>query len=53
MTRKRRLGVKRRETSLASNQLPKCHPQPGTPKAIHRVKQRREKGREKIEVTSF
>ena len=33
-----RAGVKRRETNLAINQLPKCSPQPGTPKKIHRVK---------------
>ena len=26
-----------RETDLASNQLPKCSPQPRTPKKIHRV----------------
>jgi len=32
-----RMGVKRRETNLASNQFPKCFPQPGTPKEIHRV----------------
>ena len=25
------------ETSLASNQLPKCSPQPGTPREVHRV----------------
>ena len=31
-------GVKRRETNLASNQFPKCSPQPGTPREIHRVK---------------
>ena len=31
-------GVKRRETDLASNQFPKCSPQPGIPKEIHRVK---------------
>ena len=38
VTRRRRGGVKRRETSLASNQFPKCSPQPETPKEIHRVK---------------
>ena len=42
--------VKRRETDLASNQFPKCSPQPGIPKEIHSwVEMRR--GREKIEVT--
>ena len=44
MTRRRGGGVKRRETNLFSNQLPKCSPQPGTPKEIHRVKYRREGG---------
>ena len=38
VTRRRRGGIKRRETNLASNQFPKCSPQPGTPKEIHRVK---------------
>ena len=38
VTRRRREGVKRRETDLASNQFPKCSPQPGTPKETHRVK---------------
>ena len=38
VTRKRKGGVKRRETDLASNQFPKCSPQPGTPREIHRVK---------------
>ena len=38
VTRRRRGGIKRRETNLASNQFPKCSPQPGTPREIHRVK---------------
>ena len=38
VTRRRRGGVKRRETNLASNQLSKCSPKPRTPKEIHRVK---------------
>jgi len=38
VTRRRRGGIKRRETNLASNQFPKCSPQPGTPKEIHRVR---------------
>ena len=37
MTRRRRGGVKRRETDPANNQFPKCSPQLGTPKEIHRV----------------
>ena len=31
-------GIKRRETDPASDQFPKCSPQSGTPKEIHRVK---------------
>ena len=38
VTRRKGGGVKRRETNLASNQFPKCSPQPETPKEIHRVK---------------
>ena len=38
LTRRRRGEVKRGETILASNQFPKCSPQPGTPREIHRVK---------------
>ena len=30
-------GIRRRETDPASNQFPKCSPQPGTHKEIHRV----------------
>ena len=37
VTRRRRGGVKRGENNLASNQFPKCSPQPRTPKDIHRV----------------
>ena len=37
VTRRRRGGVKRTETNLASNQFPKCSPQPGTPRKIRRV----------------
>ena len=33
---RRRGGVKRREATLASNQFPKCFPQPRTPREIHR-----------------
>ena len=38
VTRRRRGGVTRRETSLASNQFPRCSPHSGTPKENHRVK---------------
>ena len=49
MTRRRRGGIKRRESNLASNQFPMCSPPPRIPKEIHRVGERR--GREEIEVT--
>ena len=35
---RRRRGVKRGEANLVSNQIPKCFPQPGAPREIHRVK---------------
>ena len=38
MTRRRSSEVKRGETNLVSNQFPKCSPQPGSPREIHRVK---------------
>ena len=38
VTRRKRGGIKRRETDLSSNQFPKCCPQPGTHKEIHRIK---------------
>jgi len=38
VTSRRRGGTKRGENSLGSNQFPKCSPQPGTPREIHRVK---------------
>ena len=44
VTRRRRGGIKRGESSLASNQFPMCSPQPGTPREVHRVTQKREKG---------
>ena len=44
VTRRRRGGVKRGESNLASNQFPKCSPQSGTLKEVHRVPQRREEG---------
>ena len=42
VTRGRREGAKRGEKNLASNQFPKCSPQPGIPRKIHRFKYRRE-----------
>ena len=38
LSRRRRGGVKRRETNLASNEFPKCSPQPRTHKENHRVR---------------
>ena len=43
VTRTRKEAIKRRETDPASNQFPKCSPQPGIHKEIHRVG-REEKG---------
>ena len=37
VTRRRRGGIKRGESNLASNQIPMCSPQPGTPREVHRV----------------
>ena len=43
-------GIKRRETDPASNQFPKCSPQPGIPRdSQSQVEKRR--GKEEIEVT--
>ena len=44
VTRRRRGGIKRGESSLASNQFPICSPQSGTLREVHRVPQRREEG---------
>ena len=37
VTRRRRGGIKRGESNLASNQFPMCSLQPGTPREVHRV----------------
>ena len=37
MARRIKGGIKRRETDPASNQFPKCFPESGTHKEIHRV----------------
>ena len=50
MARRIKGGIKRRETDPASNQFPKCSPQPGTHKEIQSWVERR-RGREEIEVT--
>ena len=50
LTRRIKVGIKRRETDPASNRFPKCSPQPGT----HRDSQswvEKRRGREEIEAT--
>ena len=37
VTRRRRGGIKREESNLASNQFPICSPQSGTLREVHRV----------------
>ena len=44
VTRKRRGGIKRGESKLASNQLPMCSPQFGALGEVHGVTQRKEEG---------
>ena len=44
VTRRRRGGIKRGESKLASKQFPMCSPQSGTLREVHRVTQRREEG---------
>ena len=48
VTRRRRGGIKRGESRLASNHFPVCSPQSGSLRDIHGVKQRR--GRKETEV---
>ena len=44
VTRRRRGGIKRGESNLASNQFPMCSPQSATLREVHGVTQRREEG---------
>ena len=44
VTRRRRGGIKRGESKLASNHFPMCSPESGPFRDIHRVTQRREEG---------
>jgi len=44
VTRRRRGGIKRGESKLASNQFPMCCPQSGPLRDVHGVTQRREEG---------
>ena len=50
VTRRRRGGIKRGESNLASNQIPMCSPQSGTPREIQSYIEKR-RGRKEIEVT--
>ena len=51
VTRRRKEGVKRAETNLASNQFLTCSPQTGIPKEIHQSWVEKRRGREETEVT--
>ena len=42
VTRRRRGGIKRGDSELASNHFPMCSPQSGSLRDVHRVTQRRE-----------
>ena len=42
VTRRRRRGIKRGESKLASNHFPMCSPQSGSFRDVHVVTQRRE-----------
>ena len=44
VTRRRRGGMKRGESKIASNHFPMCSPQSGSLRNVHRVTQRREEG---------
>ena len=44
VTRRRRGGIKRGESKLASNHFLMCSPQSGSLRDVHRVTQRREEG---------
>ena len=44
VTRRRRGGIKRGESKLASSQFPVCSPQSGPLREVHGVTQRREEG---------
>ena len=44
VTRRRRGGIERGESKLASNHFPMCSPQSGSLRDVHRVTQRREEG---------
>ena len=45
VTRRKREGIKRGESKLASNHFPMCSPQSGSLRCVHGVAQRREEKR--------
>ena len=45
VTRRRRGGIKKGESKLASNHFVMCSPQSGPLRGVHRITQRREEGR--------
>ena len=45
MRRRRRRGIKKGESKLASNHFVMCSPQSGPLRGVHRITQRREEGR--------
>ena len=49
VTRRKRRGIKRRESKLGSNLFPMCSPQSGPLRDVHGVTQRR-RGRKETEV---
>ena len=51
VTRRRRGGIKSRESNLASNQFPICFPQSGTLREGSRSFNEKRRGRKEIEVT--
>ena len=50
MTRRRRGGIKRGESNLASNQFPMCSPQSGTPREVQSYLEKK-RGRKETEVS--
>ena len=44
VTRRRRGGIKRGESKLASNHFPVCSPQSGSLRDVHGITQRKEEG---------
>ena len=48
-TRRKRGGIKRVDSKLASNPIPTCSPQPGKPREVHGVT--REEEREKGDIS--